>query len=144
MHKDTHIHIRYTKYKIGTVQVRLKGWSIYHLLPSVHYKDYKDLSKLVQETCKQFNVPYNASNTCFAGFYLYSLFLYFLFFFMCIFFKRFFFLGVSKILGKFFFNRQKRGIAWVIMFYVLIWGLHQKKHTKNTLFPCCASKTHQQ
>ena len=47
----------------------------HHLFPSVHYKYYKDLSKLVQETCKQFNIPYNASNTFFTGFYLYSLFL---------------------------------------------------------------------
>ena len=39
----------------------------HHLFPSVHYKFYPDLSKLVRQTAKEFNLPYNCSNSFVGG-----------------------------------------------------------------------------
>ena len=39
----------------------------HHLFPSIHYKYYPYLSKIVQNTAKQFNLPYNTSKSFFIG-----------------------------------------------------------------------------
>ncbi|ETO19642.1 hypothetical protein RFI_17589 [Reticulomyxa filosa] len=39
----------------------------HHLFPSIHYKYYPDLSKIVQQTAKEFNLPYNSSVTFLEG-----------------------------------------------------------------------------
>lgn len=32
----------------------------HHLFPSLNHAHYYEVSKIVQETCKEFNIPYNA------------------------------------------------------------------------------------
>lgn len=39
----------------------------HHLFPSVHNRHYPALSKIVRETAKEFNLPYNASDTFWVG-----------------------------------------------------------------------------
>lgn len=39
----------------------------HHLYPSIHYKYYPDLSKIVQKTCKEYELPYNYSKSFFIG-----------------------------------------------------------------------------
>jgi len=39
----------------------------HHLFPSVHYKYYPDLSKIVQQTAQEFNLPYTSSFTFVEG-----------------------------------------------------------------------------
>jgi len=39
----------------------------HHLFPSVHYKYYPELSKIVQQTSQEFNLPYNYTSSFFEG-----------------------------------------------------------------------------
>eukprot|EP00483_Globobulimina_turgida_P002580 UN02584 len=39
----------------------------HHLYPSVHYKHYPELAKIVQKAANEFNLPYNESRTFFQG-----------------------------------------------------------------------------
>jgi len=32
----------------------------HHLFPSLNHAHYQEVSEIVQETCKEFNIPYNA------------------------------------------------------------------------------------
>jgi len=35
----------------------------HHLFPSLNHAHYPEVSKIVQETCKEFDIPYNAESS---------------------------------------------------------------------------------
>eukprot|EP01095_Lingulamoeba_sp_RSL-Kostka_P014949 TRINITY_DN670_c0_g2_i1.p1 TRINITY_DN670_c0_g2~~TRINITY_DN670_c0_g2_i1.p1 ORF type:complete len:465 (-),score=123.00 TRINITY_DN670_c0_g2_i1:256-1650(-) len=37
----------------------------HHLFPSIHHSHYREIAPIVQETCKEFNIPYNNSGSWF-------------------------------------------------------------------------------
>jgi linoleoyl-CoA desaturase len=39
----------------------------HHLFPSVHYRHYAGLSRIVRQTCKEFNIPYTHSSSFFVA-----------------------------------------------------------------------------
>jgi len=47
----------------------------HHLFPSVHYTHYPAISQIVQQACKEFNLPYNTSKNIFEAVYKHYLLL---------------------------------------------------------------------
>merc|ERR1711862_1020466 len=39
----------------------------HHLFPALNHAHYKEVSKIVQETCEEFNIPYNSGSSWFGS-----------------------------------------------------------------------------